>query len=99
MGAAFKTDLGIREDDPRNVARDITKNAEGQWTEMIRSRPLPALGIAAGAGFIFGGGLRSRIGFALVGMVARVLMREAAMAVVAGQRSNGNRYFEDRKRA
>jgi hypothetical protein len=90
MGATFRSGLEIREDGDNN--------GEREWTELIRSRPLPALGIAAGAGFIFGGGFRSRLGFALIGIVGRVLMREAAIAVVTGQRSNGKRYFEDRKR-
>lgn len=70
----------------RRRERDI-----GQY---IVEEPLTSLAIAAGVGFIFGGGARSRIGLALVTIAGRIAMRGAAtsfiVGLVTGNRDNQN---------
>jgi hypothetical protein len=48
------------------------------WEERIRERPLTALGVAALAGFVLGGALRTRTGWALLAFAGRMAVKEAA---------------------
>jgi hypothetical protein len=50
----------------------------------IRRQPLTALTVAAAAGFVLGGGLRSRIGRGLVLVAGRSLIRSAVYGFIAG---------------
>jgi hypothetical protein len=53
-------------------------------SESIRQRPVPALVLAAGAGFILGGGLRSRLGTALMLLAGKTIAREVMLSAVLG---------------
>jgi hypothetical protein len=46
--------------------------------EVIRKRPLLSLGVAAGAGFVIGGGLATRLGVTLLASVGRKAATETA---------------------
>jgi hypothetical protein len=50
----------------------------------IRRQPLNALTVAAAAGFILGGGLKTRIGRGLVLVTGRSLIRSAMYGFIAG---------------
>ena len=50
----------------------------------IRDRPLSSAAIAAGAGFVVGGGLATRPGIAILILFARIAVREAAFDFVTG---------------
>jgi len=52
------------------------------WTETIQQRPLAALGVAAGAGFVMGGGVGSRLGLALLAFAVRTTIREATISYI-----------------
>jgi len=52
-------------------------------TESIKQYPLSALGIAAGAGFILGGGLRSRVGIAVILFAGRQVAQEVMLPALA----------------
>jgi hypothetical protein len=49
----------------------------------IQRHPLEALGVGFLAGFVIGGGQRSRVGQWLVGLAARFAVRQVTMAVVS----------------
>jgi len=53
-------------------------------TEYVRDEPLSSVAIAAAAGFVFGGGLNSRIGRAMLAIVGRIALQSAATDLVAG---------------
>ncbi len=61
--------------------------------DYVRESPLSALAIAAAAGFLVGGGLKNRVGLALLAMVGRVAIQGAATtfieAIAAGNHHNG----------
>ena len=52
--------------------------------EYIRHEPVTALAIAAGAGFIVGGGASTRPGLALLAFIGRIAVREAATYFLIG---------------
>lgn len=49
----------------------------------IRRHPLESVGIGLLAGFVVGGGQRSRIGQGLIGFAARLAVRQATMAALS----------------
>jgi hypothetical protein len=53
-------------------------------TEGIMRRPLTAIGLAAAAGFIFGGGAGTRIGKAAGSLVAKSIVSGAVAGLLAG---------------
>lgn len=61
--------------------------------EYVREAPLGALAIAAAAGFLVGGGLKNRVGLAILAIVGRIAIQSAAStfieALVAGNHQNG----------
>jgi hypothetical protein len=62
-------------------------------TASIRQRPLRSLMISAGAGFLLGGGLRSRLGLALGLFVGRSFAGTAVVnAIQALADQNGRQY-------
>jgi hypothetical protein len=65
-------------------ADERRRRRERDVGEFVREEPLSALAIAAGAGFILGGGLNSRIGLALLAIVGRIALRGAATSFIAG---------------
>jgi hypothetical protein len=58
--------------------RDTTADLERYLTDQVKRRPYSTLGVAAGIGYVLGGGLRSRLTAVLVSTATRV-----AMALVA----------------
>src|SRR5215469_3039690 len=48
----------------------------------IEENPLSALAIAAGAGFVLGGGLRNRLGLALLAFAGRRVARELMLSAI-----------------
>jgi hypothetical protein len=65
----------------------------------IKEQPLKALGIGAAAGFVVGGGLRSRVGASLLLFVGKVAMREMALSAVSGAVNKHDRSGKDRGRS
>ena len=51
--------------------------------EQIREAPFTSLAIAAAAGFIVGGGGRTRIGNAMLAIVGRMALQSAASSFIA----------------
>jgi hypothetical protein len=58
--------------------------------ERIREAPLTSLAIAAAAGFIVGGGVRSRIGTAMLAIVGRMALQSAASSFIAAIAAGDN---------
>ena len=52
--------------------------------EYIREEPLASIAIAGAAGFIFGGGAKSKIGMAALAMVGKTAIRGAATNLIVG---------------
>jgi len=52
--------------------------------ETVSESPLTSAGIAAGVGFLLGGGLRTRAGMALLLFVGRIVAREMTVNYLAG---------------
>jgi len=66
----------------------------------MQRSPARVLGLAAGAGFIMGGGLRSRAGFALGTIVGRALAGTLAVnAIEAVLNQDGRKYRTPARRA
>lgn len=61
--------------------------------EYVKDAPFTSLAIAAAAGFIFGGGAKSRIGLAMLAIVGRIAIQGAASSFIAaiatGSHHNG----------
>ena len=71
-----------------------------QMTVNIRRRPLRALTLSAGAGFMLGGGLRTRLGVALGLFLGRTFAGTALVnAVDAMANDNGRQHRANQKRA
>jgi hypothetical protein len=58
--------------------------------ERIKEAPLTSLAIAAAAGFIVGGGVRSRIGTAMLAIVGRMALQSAASSFIAAIATGDN---------
>jgi hypothetical protein len=56
----------------------------GAVEQTIRDHPFKALGLGALAGFLVGGGYRSRRGVSLLLLIGRTAMREEAISIVSG---------------
>ncbi len=81
-------------------AKERLRRREREIGEFVREKPLTALAIASGAGFILGGGLNSRIGLALMAMVGRIALRGAATGFIIGLvTGNSDNQNADRARA
>ena len=60
------------------AVRDVTNDLEGYLTEQVHRRPYVTVGVAAGVGYVLGGGLRSRLTAVLLGAATRVALAVAA---------------------
>jgi hypothetical protein len=58
--------------------------------EYVKETPVTALAIAAAAGFLTGGGLKNRLGLAILGIVGRVAIQSAASTFLAGLASGND---------
>jgi hypothetical protein len=54
-----------------------------QLTPQIRQNPLTTIGVAAIAGFVIGGGMRSRFGTAALLLIARMALRDVVTQTIA----------------
>ena len=63
--------------------QEATDDLERYLTEQVERRPYTTLGVAAGVGFLLGGGLRSRLTAVLLGAATRLAMALAARELVA----------------
>jgi ElaB/YqjD/DUF883 family membrane-anchored ribosome-binding protein len=76
--------------------RDATDGVQRYLTAQVEQRPFSTLGVAAGVGYVLGGGLRSRLTVVLLGAVTRVgtalVARELGSRIVqSGSASAHNR--------
>ena len=65
------TELRDAWDDVTSSVGDFYRAADAFATEQARERPYVFLGVAAGIGFVLGGGLASRLGTTLLGFGSR----------------------------
>jgi ElaB/YqjD/DUF883 family membrane-anchored ribosome-binding protein len=84
MKAAEKADEALRDTAERYLNRRGFDIDLRRIENSIRERPLSSAAIAAGAGFIVGGGLATRPGIAILVLFARIAVREAAFDFVTG---------------
>ena len=82
MGEAMNSESNERSQDAKSL------------TETIREHPLTALGVAAAAGFVWGGGASGRLGLAMILAAGRFAARGALMNLMSGvvaENGRGNR--------
>jgi hypothetical protein len=65
------------------AVQDAAADVERYLTEQMEERPYTTLGVAAGVGFVLGGGLRARLTAVLFGAVTRLAMAVAARELAA----------------
>lgn len=65
------------------AVQDAADDLERYVTEQVHRRPYSTLGVAAGVGFVLGGGLRSRLTAVLLGTATRLAMALAARELAA----------------
>ena len=61
-----------------STVQDVTTGVEGYLTARVTGHPYGTLGVAAGIGYVLGGGLSSRLTAALLGTATRLAMALAA---------------------
>ncbi len=69
----------------KSPRRSSERGAEKTWTEIVQEDPILFLSIAAVAGFLVGGGARSRGGVALLTMAGKFAAREMVADLLAPQ--------------
>ena len=77
-GAVSKADGAIRDTAQKYLDRSGIKLDLQQIEKTIREKPLRSAAIAAGAGFIVGGGMVTRLGMATLALFGRPAARETA---------------------
>ena len=63
--------------------QDAADDLERYLTEQVEQRPYTTLGVAAGVGFVLGGGLRARLTAVLFGAATRLAVALAARELAA----------------
>ena len=81
---AGKADGAIRDTAQKYMDKAGLKLDLKQVETNIRSNPIPAVAIAAGAGFIVGGGMVTRLGLAMLTLFSRQAARETAANFILG---------------
>jgi len=73
-GTSTTTPTELRDawEDVTSSVGDLYRAADTFATEQARERPYVFLGVAAGIGFVLGGGLASRLGATLLGVGSRL---------------------------
>jgi ElaB/YqjD/DUF883 family membrane-anchored ribosome-binding protein len=61
-----------------SAVRSATDDLERYLTDQVNRRPYSTLGVAAGVGYVLGGGLRSRLTAVLLGVATRLAVALAA---------------------
>jgi hypothetical protein len=91
MDAAKRADHAIRET-TTTYLKQVRVDLDFQQIEKsICEKPLTSAGIAAGAGFILGGGMATRPALALLATFGRKAARNTAACLVTGMLKVGNR--------
>jgi hypothetical protein len=67
---------------PPVKSSDQNGNPIAQLSKSIRERPLTALAIGVTAGFVMGGGMRTRLGIAMLTFAAKTSAREAIVGFI-----------------
>ena len=65
------------------AVQEATDDLERYLTEQVEQRPYAPLGVAAGVGYVLGGGLRSRLTAVLFGAATRLAVALAARELAA----------------
>ena len=65
------------------AVQEAAHDLERYLSEQVEERPYAALGVAAGVGYVLGGGLRSRLTTVLLGAATRLAMALAARELAA----------------
>jgi hypothetical protein len=65
------------------AVQEATDDLERSLIEQVEERPYTTLGVAAGVGYVLGGGLRSRLTTVLLGAATRLAMALAARELAA----------------
>ncbi|MBI4515982.1 MAG: hypothetical protein HY699_09240 [Deltaproteobacteria bacterium] len=65
------------------AVQEAADDLERYLTEQVEQRPYTTLGVAAGVGYVLGGGLRSRLTAVLFGATTRFAMALAARELAA----------------
>jgi hypothetical protein len=84
QGMAGKTDRAFRATAQSYLDRAGVKLDLRQLESTIRERPVQAAAIAAAAGFLFGGGMGTRWGAAILTFAGRKAARDTAGNLVSG---------------
>jgi 1,4-dihydroxy-2-naphthoyl-CoA synthase len=88
-GAVRKADGAIRDTAQKYLDRSGIKLDLQQIEKTIREKPLRSAAIAAGAGFVVGGGMVTRLGLATLALFGRQAARETATNFISrGLRPN-----------
>ena len=70
------------------AVRDATDSVQRYLTAQVEERPFTTLGVAAGVGYVLGGGLRARLNVVLLGAATRVatalVARELGARILQG---------------
>jgi ElaB/YqjD/DUF883 family membrane-anchored ribosome-binding protein len=82
--AAMKADEAIRDTAQKYIDKAGLKLDLEHIETNIRRNPMPAVAIAAGAGFIVGGGMVTRLGLAMLTLFSRQAARETATNFIRG---------------
>lgn len=82
--AAMKADEAIRDTAQKYIDKAGLKLDLKQVETKILRNPKPAIAIAAGAGFIVGGGMVTRLGLAMLALFGRQAARETATNFISG---------------
>ena len=72
------------------AVQDATAGLEGYLTEQVTRRPYTTLGVAAGIGYVLGGGLSSRLTAVVLGAATRLALALAARELGARIVPNGS---------
>jgi 1,4-dihydroxy-2-naphthoyl-CoA synthase len=97
--AVSKADGAIRDTAQKYLDRSGIKLDLRQIEKTIREKPLRSAAIAAGAGFVVGGGMVTRLGLATLALFGREAARETATNFISsGLRPNSRRLAPLRSR-
>ena len=64
--------------------RDHSAARHREVADYVRDEPLTAVAIAGAVGFVLGGGITRRLGFAMLTTVGRIAVRTVASSLILG---------------
>ena len=89
------TDISTDAADAVAACQNLSRNL----TSYVKDEPVKSLAIATAAGFVFGGGLNSRLGLAMITMGTRMALRGfcgyALAGAMTGRSRQGGQYRVD----